>query len=101
GPAGFGQLLYFLGYGIIFFAGCAVNEVLAVFALNGNIGWDFNDVEFVDLPKFTSLGDSRTGHPRQLVVHAEVILQGNGGVSLRSVLYLDVFFGFDGLVQAV
>ncbi len=38
---------------------------------------------------------------RQLVVHAEVVLEGDGGQRLRLALHLHALFGLDGLVQAV
>ena len=35
------------------------------------------------------------------MVHAEIILKGDRGVSLRSILHLYIFLGFNRLVQAV
>ena len=43
----------------------------------------------------------RTGHARQLLEHAEIILEGNGRERLVLALDLDAFLGFDRLVQAV
>ena len=39
--------------------------------------------------------------PDELLVHAEVILEGDGGESLVLALDLDAFLGFHGLVQTV
>jgi hypothetical protein len=46
-------------------------------------------------------GVGRTGHAGQLVVHAEVVLEGDGGQGLVFVFDADVFLGLQGLVQAV
>ena len=51
--------------------------------------------------EFTSLGFSGSGHSRQLVVHPEVILNGDGGIGLGLFLYRHAFLGFDRLVQSV
>ena len=58
-------------------------------------------VEVVDLLELLALGPRRTGHARQLFVHAEVVLEGDA--RQRHVLALDVhaFFGLDRLVQAL
>ena len=47
------------------------------------------------------LGFRRAGHAGQLLVEAEVVLDGDGGQGLRLALDLDAFLGLDGLVQAV
>ena len=39
--------------------------------------------------------------PRQFLVHAEVVLEGDGGQGLVLALDFDVFLGFDGLMQAI
>ena len=46
-------------------------------------------------------GFRRTGHAGQLLEHAEIILEGDGGERLILALDLDAFFRFDRLVQAV
>ena len=59
------------------------------------------DVQLVDLLELGRLGLGRAGHAGQLLVHAEVVLEGDGGQRLVLALDLDAFLGLDGLVQAV
>ena len=59
------------------------------------------DVQLVNLVEFVFFRLSRTGHAGQLVVHAEVVLEGNRRQGLAFALYLDVFLRFDGLVEPV
>ena len=63
------------------------------------VGRNDDDVEKVDPPELFSLGLGGTGHPGQLVVHAEVVLEGDR--RQRHVLAADAdsFFGLDRLVQ--
>ena len=65
------------------------------------VGGDGQDVQFIDLEELFRLGQGRTGHAGQLFVHAEVVLQGDGGVGDVFRLDLHAFFGFHGLVQAI
>ncbi len=63
------------------------------------VGGDGQDFQLVDLGEFFRFGEGRTGHTGQLVVHAEVVLQGDGGVGDVFRLHLDALFGLHGLVQ--
>ena len=72
-----------------------------VFTNHRAIGRNDGDVEFVNLLELGSLGVGCTGHARELVVHAEIILEGDRGESLVLVFDIDVFFGFDRLVETV
>ncbi len=65
------------------------------------VGGNDDDVELVNLVEFGRFGFRRTGHAGQLLVHAEVVLEGDGGERLVLALDLDAFLGFHGLVQAV
>ena len=78
-----------------------VDAVVHVVALNGAVGGDFHHIELVDVPELAGLGDGRTRHTRKFVVHAEIVLQRDGGKSLRGGLNFDVLFGLNSLVQAV
>ena len=95
------QLDNFFDDGVVFFLGRLVDQVVIVFSDYRLVGRDDDDVEFVDVPKLAGLGLGRTGHARQLAVHSEVVLKRDGGVGLGGGLDLDVFLGFDGLVQTV
>ena len=70
-------------------------------AAYGPGGRDHGHVQFVDFPQFSGLGFGGAGHSGQLVVHAEEVLQGDGGYRLGFVLQLDALLGLECLVQAV
>ncbi len=53
------------------------------------------------MPELLGLGFRGAGHAGELLVHAEIILEGDGGESLILALDLDAFLGFHGLMQAV
>ena len=59
-----------------------------------------DDVEAVDVAELLGLGRGRAGHAGELLVHAEIVLEGDRGQ--RLVLRLDrhVLLGFQRLVQA-
>src|SRR5690606_2215023 len=65
------------------------------------VGWDGEYFQLVYLVELFGFGNGGTRHPGQLLVHAEVVLDGDGGVGDRFTLYLDAFFGFHRLVQAI
>jgi hypothetical protein len=54
-----------------------------------------------DRHQLGGLGLGRTGHARELVVEAEVVLQRDRGESLVLVLDLDILLGLDRLVHAL
>ena len=79
----------------------AVDEVRLLDALQRPVGRDDDDVEVVDLVELGRLGLGRAGHARQLLVLAEVVLEGDGGERLVLALDLHLLLGLDRLVQAV
>ena len=83
----------------LFFAG-AIDLVVLVDALHRAVGRDFDDVELVDFGEFVGLGRGRAGHAGELVVEAEIVLEGDRGE--RHVLGLDLhaLLGFERLMQA-
>ncbi len=101
GAAGQAHLLDFLNHGLVLLALRLVHAVVHVDAGNGTVGGNFHHVELIDVPELARLGACRTGHTCELVVHTEVVLQGNGGEGLRGGFHLHVFLGLNGLVQAV
>jgi hypothetical protein len=54
----------------------------------------------VDVAEFLRFRLRRAGHAGELVVHAEVVLEGDRGQRLVLRLDLDVLLGFERLVQA-
>ena len=43
--------------------------------------------------------DCRTGHAGQFIIHAEIVLNGDGGVGQALSLDVDPFLGLDSLMQ--
>ncbi|MBA7658628.1 hypothetical protein ES703_66587 [subsurface metagenome] len=78
-----------------------INIVGEVLANHGAVGGDNDHLQLVYLVKLLGLGEGGAGHARQLFVHAEVVLDGDGGVGAAFLLHLNAFFGFYRLVQAV
>ena len=65
------------------------------------VGRNDDDVELVDLRELFRFGFRRAGHARQLLVLAEVVLEGDGRERLVLALDLHLFLGLDRLVQAI
>ena len=79
----------------------AVDEVVLVLADHRLVGLDRQHAQLVGVHELGGLGFGRTGHARELVVHTEVVLQGDGGEGLVLGLDLHAFLGLDGLVQTL
>ena len=65
-----------------------IHDVGLVHSGDRLVGRDLENVEAVDLVELAGLGDGSTGHPGQLLVHPEVVLEGDRGE--RLVLFLDL-----------
>ena len=78
-----------------------VDEVGFVLAHHLAVRGNRHHVEAVGVHQFRRLGLCGSRHARQLVVHAEVVLQRDGGKRLVFFLDLDAFLGFDGLVDSL
>ena len=78
-----------------------VDDVRVVVADHGAVGRDDQDVEVVDLGELRRLGVGGAGHAGELLVHAEVVLEGDRRERLVLALDLDALLGLDRLVQAV
>ncbi|MND35728.1 hypothetical protein D3C80_263720 [compost metagenome] len=76
----------------------AVNLVILVDTLDRQVGRHLDDVEAVDVAEFFRFRRGRTGHAGQLFIHAEVVLEGDGGKRLVFRLDLHLFLGFQSLV---
>ena len=99
--AGIHQLLDIVDHGVIFLTFSLVNQVLMVDTGYRLVGRNLHHVEFIDIPELARLGDSGTCHTSELVVHTEVVLQGDGGICLRGCFHVDVFFSLHSLMQAI
>ena len=96
-----GELRDLVGGGEVFFLLGAVDDVGILDAQQRLVGRNDDDFQPVDLVELGRFGFGRTGHAGQLLVHAEVILEGDGGERLVLALDLDVLFGFDRLMQSI
>ena len=68
--------------------------------LGGLVGGDLDDVQLVNLPELSLLGEGGTGHTGQFLVHPKVVLEGDGGQGLGLPLHLDPFLGLNGLMES-
>ncbi len=78
-----------------------VDDVVAIVAHHGLVGRDDDDVEVVDLLELLRLGLGRARHAGELLVHAEVVLEGDRRVGLALLLDRELLLRFDGLVESV
>src|SRR5258708_23159644 len=79
----------------------AVDDIRILFANQRAISGNHHDVEVIDLAKFGGFRFRRAGHAGKLLVHAEIILEGDGRQGLVLALDLHAFLGFHSLVQTV
>ena len=79
------------------FAG-AINLVVFVDTLDRQVCRHLDDIEAVDVAEFFRFRRCRTRHAGQLFIHAEIILEGDGGQRLVFRLDLHLFLGFESLV---
>ncbi len=101
-----GLTVFVAGFNLVndcgdFVAFAFVDEVGVVDADGGFIGGDDEDFEVVSLLKLFGFGVGGAGHACEFFVHAEVVLEGDGGEGFAFVLDFDTFLGFDGLVEAI
>ena len=87
--------------GVVLLAAGLVDQVVPVDAADRPVGRDHHDLQPVDLVELGLLRLGRAGHASQLVVHPEVVLDGDGGERLRLLAYRYRFLGFDRLMEAV
>ena len=90
-----------VGDGLELFLLGAVDDVGIFDAQQRLVGGDDDDFELVDLLEFGGFGFGRAGHAAELLVEAEVVLEGDGGQRLVFLADVDAFLGLDGLVQSV
>src|SRR5699024_8413288 len=78
-----------------------VDDVLDVLTDHRLVGGDGYHTDVVGLVELRRLGLGRTGHPGELLVETEVVLERDLGQGLVLVLDLDAFLGLDGLVHTL
>ncbi len=84
---------------LVLLLGGPVDLVVVVDPRHRPIGGDLDHVHLVDVQELLGLGRGRPGHPRQLVVETEVVLDGHRGQGLVLGLDVGLFLGLDRLVQ--
>ena len=76
-----------------------VHRVVVIDADHGQVRRNLDDVQRINVLEFFFFRFRRTGHARQLGIHTEIILEGDGGQRFVFALHFDVFLGFNGLMQ--
>ena len=87
--------------GIVFLALGAIDTVVHVDSRDRFVGRNNDYVEFVYIPELTRFGFGGTGHTGELVVHTEIVLQGDGCESLGGTFHLHVLLRLHRLVQTI
>ena len=87
--------------GVVFLALGAIDAVVHIVAGDGFVSRDNDYIQFVDIPELTRLGLGRTGHTRELVVHTEIVLQGDSRKGLSRAFDLHVLLRLNRLVQTI
>ncbi len=77
-----------------------VDLIVVVLADHRAVRGDLDDRQVVDLHELVRLGERRAGHARELVVHAEVVLERDRRERLVLLLDAHALLGLDRLVQA-
>src|ERR1039458_4326857 len=95
------QFLDLLGHVPELLLQCAVDHVRILPAQHVPVGGNHGNFELVDLFELGRFGFRRAGHAGQLLVHSEIVLEGDGGDGLVFALDLDALLGFHGLVQTI
>ena len=78
-----------------------VHDVTLIQPRNRAIGRDHRDLEAVDLNELALLGDGSTRHPRELLVHPEIVLERDRCEGLVLLFDLDAFLGLDRLMETL
>jgi len=86
---------------LVLFLGGTEDLIVVVGPPHLLVGRDDHRLETIDLLELVGFGVGRAGHPGQLVVHTEVVLEGDRGQRLVLVLNPHSLLGFDGLMQTV
>ena len=86
--------------GAVFLDRGAIDLVVVVDAHQRHVGRHLENLEAVDVDELVGFGERRAGHAGELLVHAEVVLEGDRGERLVFRLDRLVLLGFERLVQA-
>ncbi len=95
------EILDLLDDGVELLALGLVHDVGVVHPDQSAVRRSHRHVQLVDLGELCSLGVGGAGHPSELVVHPEVVLEGDRGEGLVLLLDPEPFLRFDRLVEPV
>ena len=87
--------------GVVLAGGVLIHLIGVVHTDHGLVGGDLDDVQLIGGAELLLLGQGGTGHTGELLVQAEVVLEGDGGQGLGLAGDRHAFLGLDGLVQTV
>ena len=90
-----------IDYGGILFLLGLVDAVVHVNTCHRLVGGYCHDIELVYVPELACFGFGRTGHTCKLVIHTEVVLEGDCGECLCRSLDFHALLGLDGLMESV
>ena len=76
-----------------------VDNIIHILADVWPVGGNLHHVQTINCLEFLLFRLGCTCHTSQLFIHAEVVLESDGGQRHTLALHLHMFFGFDGLVQ--
>ena len=78
-----------------------IDQVIEVFTLYRTIRWNNLNRNVINLTELCVLGHCSTGHTGELVVHEEVVLEGDSCQSLVFFTYLNILFCLNCLVKTL
>ena len=84
---------------LVFLIRRPVDLVVLVIADHGPVGRNLEGFELIDVEELAGFRQRRAGHARELVVEAEVVLEGDGRERLVFRLNVYAFLGFERLMQ--
>src|SRR5690606_40029714 len=96
-----GQFIDLIYHSVKLLPNSFVHFILSVIPLDTFVSRNDDHIQLIVLPEFSCFRLGSTGHTRQLVVHSEVVLQGDGSVSLGSILYLHILFRLNSLMKPI
>ncbi len=80
---------------------CWVKQICTIIPDDWFVCRNLNNLHIVDFTEFFFFRFGRTGHSRKFFVHPEIVLESNGRHCFGFVFDLNIFFGFNCLVQSV
>ena len=86
-------------YRFVFLFRSPVDDIIVIDTLDRAVRWNVEHAQTIRVHELVGFCVSRTGHAREFLIEAEIVLVGDGRERLVFRLDRDAFFGFDRLVQ--